>query len=329
MPIDWNDISRNANGGTELMAKSLERYIDVELLDEFQIIPSRVLNPFDETKYRIYWSHDLAHDPNAAFLKSDLNKIHRLVFVSHWQQQSFINQYRLPWSKTNVLLNAIDKIDVTEKPDDKINLIYTSTPHRGLNILLPVFKKIAETNPDLHLHVYSSFSLYGWPDRDNEGDIKRILESAKDHPQITYYGARPNEEVREALKQAHIFAYPSIWPETSCIALMEAMSAGCLCVHPDFAALPETAANWTWMYTWHENQQSHASVFYDMLLEAIAHVRKTKFKEDVRIQGQKSYADVFYSWDMRKVQWTNFLKSLQGLPKDFPKREEEVLTFSS
>ena len=93
---------------------------------------------------------------------------------------------------------------------------------------------------NVHLDVFSSFNAYGWAERDEP--YQELFDKIEAHPQMTYHGFKPNNIVRNALQKAHIFAYPSIWMETSCIALMEAMSAGLMCVHPNLAALPETAA---------------------------------------------------------------------------------------
>jgi glycosyltransferase involved in cell wall biosynthesis len=136
---------------------------------------------------------------------------------------------------------------------------------------------------------------------------------------MTYHGSVSNEDVREALTNAHVFAYPSIWPETSCICLMEAMSAGLMCVHPNFGALPETAANWTQMYQFHEDANGHARTFYGVLKDVIDHVLSDNYKDDSKLMGQKSYVDLFYSWDLRKIQWENFLRSFANESKEIKK----------
>ena len=40
--MEINELSKNAMGGTELMMSRLHKNVDKELLDKFQIIPSRV-----------------------------------------------------------------------------------------------------------------------------------------------------------------------------------------------------------------------------------------------------------------------------------------------
>lgn len=321
MTVESNEVSVNAIGGTEMMAARLRESLTDEQKEIFQIIPSRVRN-LDPNKVRIFWAHDLPNDPESAHLANNgWEKFHKIVFVSHWQQQAYINYFGIPWSKTVVLKNAVEpsKFETIDKLREKyeqpgqIRLVYHTTPHRGLNILFSVFSELAKKY-DIHLDVYSSFEIYGWKERDEE--YKELFDMIKQHPQITYHGSKPNEEVRRALEKSHIFAYPSIWPETSCIALMEAMMSGCICVHPDFAALPETAADWTNMYTWSQDLQSHARQFSDVLEYAINTV-KENLKPDMIIL-QKQYAEMFYNWDIRKIQWKGLLQSLKDEKRDLP-----------
>lgn len=324
MPIETDELSKNAKGGTELMKFKLAEVVPADLLNEFQIIPSRV-RTLDESKIRILWCHDLAGDPEAdnAFKNLGHESFHKIVFVSNWQMQSYIEHYNIPWSKCIVLQNAIMPIEEHEKPKDKVNLIYHTTPHRGLNLLVPVVKKLTEKYDNLHLDVYSSFKIYGWDERDKQ--FQPLYDEIAAMPNATYHGAVSNQEVKEALKKAHIYAYPSTWLETSCISLIEAMSANCVCVHPNFGALPETAANWTQMYQWQEDPQRHANMLYSMLDTIIPNLNIDSTQ--MMLKGQKSYADMFYNWNVRAVQWKNLLESLVGVPREIPKSSGAFFTY--
>jgi len=318
MPILWNEISASSNGGTELQGRKLESLLDPELLNEFQIVPSRLRGELDESKVRIFWAHDLPGDPESDHLKNGgWRKFHRCVFVSHWQQQRYIEHYDIPWSRCQVLQNAIDPIEPSESrgKDGLIHIIYHTTPHRGLNILSPVFDKICETHHDVQLDVYSSFGLYGW--QGNDKNYQQIFDALEKNPRVKNHGAVSNDEIRTALSNSHIFAYPSIWAETSCLCLMESMSAGLMCVHPTYGALPETAANWTMQYQWDEVPNRHAGVFYQSLDLAINLVRKNQQQTQDQLLSQRGYANVFYSWKLRKMQWETYLRSLVGEERKF------------
>lgn len=329
MPIELNEISKNAKGGTELMIERINSAVPSDLLDKFQIIPSRVRN-LDPDKIRVFWAHDLAEDGEAQVLANGgWRKFNRIVFVSHWQKQSYIQKFNIPWSHCTVMPNAIVPIDQIEKSNQEIRLVYHTTPHRGLNILIPVFEKLQEEFDDIHLDVCSSFKIYGWEERDN--DFKALYERIEANPKMTYYGFVPNDEVRKILAKAHIFAYPSIWPETSCIALIEAMSAKCQCIHPDLAALYETAANWTIMYDWQENLDNHAKIFYSNVRDVILAMKNQDRRSmlDDRAQTAKSYVDHFYSMSTRKEEWINFLEALQREPRVSISHPTEVFSYKT
>lgn len=323
--MEVTEGAENALGGTELAMRRLyDGKIPRELLEQFQIIPTRV-RALKEDKYRILYVHDLPEDPEALTLADEgWRKFHRIVFVSNWQAQRFIERFNIPWSRCMVMLNAIDPIlydVVNEKPKDRINLIYHTTPHRGLNILLPVYEQIAKKFDNLHLDIYSSFKLYGWEARDEQ--FKELFDFAESHPQITNHGSVSQEEIRAALANAHIFSYPSIWQETSCFCLMEAMSAGLVCVHPNLGALYETAANWTSMYHIHEDPQEHAKLFYAVLENAIETVNHEAIQ--ARTGSQKVYADAFYNWSIRAKQWEAFLQSVLSFKEPVGMPEEEFV----
>ena len=306
---DGTFTSTGSQGGTELMLAGLKKYADPKLLNQFNIICSRVRH-VDPKKKNILWLHDLWQDPEASHLRDarNLGKFDKLVFVSNYQQSTYNIGLGVPYSAGVVMQNAIESFPYHEKPDpeDTINLIYHTTPHRGLELLVPVFVEIAEQLPNIHLDVFSSFKAYGWEDRDKP--YQELFDICRNHPQITYHGFQPNDVVREALKKSHIFAYPSIWTETSCIAVIEAMAAGCDVICPTLGALPETAANFAYLYPYTENVNDHAVLFANILYDKIVSYSSKELRSR-RVQ-QAMYFNAIYNWQYRADQWNNLLTYL-------------------
>ena len=322
-----NEMNQNAMSGSELMMTELCKEFDEEFLEPFHITLSRVRD-LPEDKIRILWCHDLPEDPESekALGNQGWRRFHRIVFVSNWQAQRFIEKYGIPWSRTMVLRNALHEIDVdiekkwTLKEDDTIRFVYHTTPHRGLALLVPAFRELCNRHENIHLDVFSSFKLYGWDDSDKT--FEPLFNEIRNHENMTYHGSVSNDEVREHLKQAHVFAYPCVWTETSCRALIEAMSAGCVCIHPNNGALFETASSWTFMYPYHEDNSKHASGHYQMLHNAIEMIREEDEAIRMKIRGQKSFADVNYSWKVRVAEWRGFLNGIRDLPLEMPESKE-------
>lgn len=300
-----------SKGGTEQMYDRLMDSLPQELKDEFNIICSRV-RVVDSSKRNILWLHDTWDDPESQHLKKQesLDRFEKLIFVSNYQQCTYNMGLSVPYSKGLVLQNAIEPIEQHEKPTGTVNLIYHTTPHRGLELLVPVMEFLANNEAiDFHLDVYSSFKIYGWEQRDEP--YLKLFEKIQQHPNMTYHGYQPNHVIREALKKAHIYAYPNIWPETSGISVIEAMSAGCSVVCPNFAALPETCSNFAAMYNWHENANSHARIFAGTLLETMRRHQQNESSLNQTLKVQKIYFDNFYNWDIRKIQWIQYLTALK------------------
>lgn len=258
-----SDLSKNARGGTELMAERLIKYVDPTLLKNVQIHVSRPSrNVIKPNMKQILWCHDLAADPESKILANGgYKQFAKIVFVSYWQRDQYMMLYGIPYSHCTVIENAIEKQFQPRKRDvDKINFIYHTTPHRGLQLLYPVFNALTNKFNNLYLDVYSSFEVYGWKERDKP--YETLFQQLKQHPNIIYHGAKPNAEVLDALDKAHIFLYPCIWQETSCIAMIEAIKSDVLVIHPNLAALPETASECTLMYDYTEDTTVHMNRAY-------------------------------------------------------------------
>ena len=304
-------MGSKALGGTELMMNRINQ-IDPTLLDQFQIIHSRVRD-LDMDKKRILVLHDLPLDPECEHLRDGgWKKFDLLVFVSHWQQEKFRDYLDVPYSAGIVLPNAIEPIAEHTKPKDKVRLMYYSTPHRGLDILFAAFKTLAREFPEIELNVFSSFELYGWPE--NDKPFRELFDQLRQHPQINYHKSVSNDRIREEIERSHIFAYPSTWQETSCLCLIEAMSGGLQCVHSSLAALPETSMGLTQMYGFVEDRQQHADRFYHNLKYSIMTVKRDFDVDGAllggKIKNDKLNADFRYNWKNRAQQWDGLLRSV-------------------
>jgi UDP-glucose:(glucosyl)LPS alpha-1,2-glucosyltransferase len=319
MPIEENEISVKSQGGTESVKRELAKRLPDGLLDDFQIICSRVRS-IDESKIRVYWLHDLPEDPETNHLKEaqSRDRFHKIVFCGNWQYSRYQLVCGLPYSSNHLVIDTpIETFEPVKKSFDKIRLVYSSTPQRGLSILVPVFEKLAEKYDNIHLDVFSSFKIYGWEEAD--ASFEPLYERIRNHPQMTYHGFASNSTVREHLKNAHIHAYPSIWMECNSRSVIEAMSAGLLCVHPNYGGLTDTSGGLNFMYQGDKDLNTHASIFYNMLDHAIQIVPKESTQNYLSLV--KVYADNRYNWGRIASIWEDSLNALKQEYNDVSSRK--------
>lgn len=306
--MEQNELSKNARGGTELLMERLHQEFP-HIEEEFQIIPSRVRS-LDPTRKRIYYVHDLPNDPEVQFLRNGgWQSFKKLVFVSHWQQQMYNVYLGVPYDVGVVIPNSIKMTDKDldyKGHQDQVNLIYFSTPHRGLDILYEAFKQLYyEFDDRIHLNVFSSFDLYGWPSRDKP--YKDLFKLLKEHEGVTYSKSVSNDKLRKELRKNDVLAYPSTWVETSCLCLIEAMAHNLSCVHSSLGALPETSGMLTNMYQFTENKEKHVKVFTNALRGVIEN--ELNGHRELILDSCERAREV-YSWDKVKEKWEELFDEL-------------------
>lgn len=308
--FDENEVSLKSQGGTERMKRGLAARLPSEFNDDFQIICSRV-RELKEDKIRVYWLHDLPDDPETEHLKnqSSRDRFHKTVFCGQWQYYRYQHMLGMPYdSNSAVIETAIDPLPSVVKSKDEIRLVYSSTPQRGLALLVPVFEELAKKYDNIVLDVFSSFKIYGWDGADQQ--FEPLYERCRQHPRINYHAFAPNEVVKETLLKAHIHAYPSIWLECNSQSIIEAMSAGALCVHPNFGGLIDTSGGMNFMYQGHSDPNTHAGIFYQALDNAIGVVNTEQVQ--TYLQLVKMYADNRYNWGKVTQQWADLLTNLKN-----------------
>ena len=118
-----------------------------------------------------------------------------------------------------------------------------------------------------------------------------------------------NEKIIDLLKDMHIFSYPSIWPETSCIAAIEAMAAGCEIVTTNLGALIETCGKFGTFVNFETNNDNLKKKFREKLESSIDNFWSESNQQ--KLNEQSKEINKLYSWQTRKLEWINFLEKLK------------------
>jgi glycosyltransferase involved in cell wall biosynthesis len=298
----------DAAGGTEYMARGFRTKIlpDLPKFQNYRCIILPGWTPkeavlFDGTP-TILWMHIIPtqiSEDAMMVLKSKVFQsfVAYVVCVSEWHRQQIIEHMGMDPAKVVVIQNALDPIEFDPnrfKNVDTVQIIHASSPDRAMEVLIPAVHSIDRSLP-FELKVFNTYD----PDTSPIGiDIAHIVNDDR----ITYYNRTPHRTVLKYMAQAHIHAYPAAWEETSCIAQIEALSAGCMTVVSDIAALPETSMGHGIIVPRTFDLQKDIDNFASALCSAIKVVRSGSWEPSA--QAKQIYD--FFSWERAKERWTEF-----------------------
>jgi len=300
-------------GGSENQLRLLLKYLPDECFKNINLILNNANHDLiEKDRINILWMHHFVNQKEAQNLgsKDFVDKLDWIVFNSNWNFEKYVYQFKIPESKSLVIRNAIEKIDFQEKPKDKINLIYHTTPWRGLVHLLKVFKSLNLEN--VELNICSSTKIYGKKFDDKLGKTyENIFNECQNTKNVNYFGFVENKKIIELLKKMHIFAHPSIWPETSCIAAIESMAAGCEVVTTNLGALYETCAPFGTFVNFDRNFDNLEKRYSKILSSSIKNYWSDENQNKLKLQRETINAT--YSWVVRSVEWKNFFNETREL----------------
>jgi len=301
-PVSFND----SYGGSENQMRLLLKNLPDECFKDINLILNNASHDLiEKNKINILWMHHFVNQKEAANLASKdfINKLDWIVYNSNWNLEKHIYQFKVPENKCLVIKNAIEKINFEEKPKNKINLIYHTTPWRGLVLLLKVFKKLNLEN--VELNVCSSTKIYGKKFDNALGkNYEKIFNECKNTKNVNYYDFLHNNKIIDLLKKMHIFSYPSVWHETSCIAAIESMAAGCEVVTTNLGALFETCSPFGTFVNFDRNFDNLEKKYSKILLNRIQNFWSDENQK--KLQLQRDTINATYSWETRSIEWKNF-----------------------
>jgi glycosyltransferase involved in cell wall biosynthesis len=237
------------------------------------------------------------------------------AFVSQWQLQEFCRIFWIAHEKCRVMRNAISPAFAAIEPSEPWfrnasppMLAYTSAPYRGLDVLISAFPAIRRAVPGACLRIFSGMgqNVSDPLNRPYEALYKQCLATEGVH--LT--GRIGQTELAREIAQCAALAYPSTFPETSCIAVMEAMSAGAAILTTRTGALPETTAGFAHMVEAAEDTTRLAKDFAEMVIAALYAIRTGPDAAAARRNQQIAYARHEYAWPARAQEWQAWLTGI-------------------
>ena len=308
-------INNECFGGSENQLRLLLKHLPDESFKDINLILNNTSDTLiEEDKINILWMQHFVNQEEAKNLgnKKYVDKLNYIVFNSHWNFEKYQYQFKVPENKSLVIKNAIEKININKKPKDKISLIYHTTPWRGLKNLLKIYKNLNLEN--VELNVCSSTIIYGKKFDNILGkQYESIFEECKNTKNVNYLGFLDNKKIIEILKKTHIYSFPSIWPETSCISAIEAMAAGCEVVTTNLGALYETCSPFGTFVSFDSNFDNLEKKYEEALLNSINNFWSKENQEKLKLQSE--IINITYSWDIRSQEWKKFFDKARKLKK--------------
>ncbi|HEX4142703.1 MAG TPA: glycosyltransferase family 4 protein [Pirellulales bacterium] len=242
--------------------------------------------------------------------------IDRFVFVSQWQQATYLKSFCLPDERCQVLRNAVGpalagmfadgQAAMAAKPGPP-RLAYTSTPFRGLDTLLDVFPAIRSQVPGVTLEIYSSMQVYHLPPGRDTADYGHLYRRAAMTEGVQYVGSLPQPKLAQAMRSIDVLAYPNHFAETSCIAAMEALAAGCRVVTSDLAALGETTAGFAALLAPSDDRAEYGRRFVAAVVEVLTARASDPAAVRQHLDRQLAYVASQCVWPQRARQWAQWL----------------------
>ena len=134
--------------------------------------------------------------------------------------------HSLPWVPANLP-------ERPQRPVMRIGFLGSVIPVKGVHVLIDGFLRLV--HPDLELHIHGAeFPLHG-----DTSYGARLRDLVGNHPGVHFHGGYEVEDVPRILANLDVLVVPSLWWESFCLTLREALLAGVPVVASDLGAMRE------------------------------------------------------------------------------------------
>lgn len=216
-------------------------------------VASRIPEAFDrriKAPRRVLWLHDADYADRLTELRA--KRCTDILVLSEFQRELLTEKYPFIADKVHVSRNGIEPLlfaDVKPHSEREPLVVYTSSPDRGLDVLLECWPDIRRRVPDAKLiHAYADVYKTMAAANPALGEFHRRVEGLQSKCEgVEALPALNQRAIAELFSRAAVWAYPSRhsmgkqwFPEISCITAMEAQAGGAYPVVAEYGALSET-----------------------------------------------------------------------------------------
>jgi glycosyltransferase involved in cell wall biosynthesis len=229
------------------------------------------------------------------------------IFVSNWQAERYRAKYDIPEDSIYVTRNGtdIDSIQIPGDDDSHKRLLFAAQPQRGLDVMLDIWDNyLRDALPDWTLMVCGSFDTWK-QERPGDPSCERVQRRAETTSGVELMGMVSEGDLFQMMRESRVLVYPSTYPETSCMVVIEAMAHGLPVVCGDLGALSETVDSAGEIIRGKPTDDDYQQWFADATLQICRddEVHATYANNGLERSQQ-------YSWDKIAAEWDEYLRRL-------------------
>jgi glycosyltransferase involved in cell wall biosynthesis len=244
--------------------------------------------------------------PNDGLLEQVLDgSINLLIAFSNFQRDLYLRDFGFPAS-ANWIVTA-DGLDIEKYaqpvPKARGKFLHAANPKRGLQLLLDMWPAVRAEHSEAELFIASSHLLRGVTvaeDYRRAGSLyQRAMAMADDG--VRFMGRVAKPELIEHQLSAEFYLYPTSYPETCCIAALEAAAAGDVILCSPAGALPDRVIDGVtgFLVNGDPSEPYVARKFLDRIgmLAEDAHLRERMAQAARELAAAHDYSRVLPVWE--------------------------------
>lgn len=254
--------------------------------------------------FKVFWSQDTRYHASTEHLFNNtsnvLNKIDKIVVLSAYTYNQFKSE------NIEEINNKLVRIQngynhnflvPHTNTNNNINFIYTSTPYRGLVYLVDMWPYISKKYNNIKLNIFTGMELYG---EKNDSLNSYIYNRISRYKNINLHKPVSQKDLFKILSCMDVLLYPNEYPEAGCMALKEAMAAGCTAVVTKLGALEEKIDDKIngYLISGHPASKSYQEEFIEKTINLINDNKKLlKFQTNAQNKVKN------WTWQNRALEW--------------------------